>query len=216
MRLDERLRVRLMLWETCVTVETRKCESRVRCGCSQEGIATYMIRASSRVFAAACLCAAVFGSPPVIGQESAPDAAEEAPAEDSVDYKALESPVPYTASSIKRGKTTYARYCTECHGPDGKAQIDVIADATDLTTPQFWKHGIAPGEIFRSIRKGAGVAMPPFAIQMRREEDTWHVVNFVRSLWPPAKRPELQDETEAPKAEEEAKVTPEKQGGDTP
>lgn len=147
-------------------------------------------------------------------QEDAP--AEPALAEDAIDYKALENPVPYTAESIKRGRTSYMRYCTECHGPDGKAQIDIIADATDLTTPKFWKHGVTPGEVYRSIRKGAGVAMPPFAMQMRREEDTWHVVNFVQSLWPADLRPELQEVAEEPETEAETGTPADEEGGTTP
>ena len=101
----------------------------------------------------------------------------------------LKSPVPYSKDSIARGKTLYTRNCTECHGADGKSQVDVIADATDLTNPKAWKSGISEGEIFRSIRDGAGEAMPPFVDKVRKEEDLWHMVNYVRSLWPDSARP---------------------------
>ena len=108
-----------------------------------------------------------------------------------VDFKKLKSPVPYTAKSIKRGKMWYTRECTSCHGPNGKALIDIIADATDLTNTKMWYSGSTEGEIFRSIRDGAGVAMPPYKSKIRKEEDLWHLVNFVRSLWPKAQRPKL-------------------------
>jgi mono/diheme cytochrome c family protein len=101
----------------------------------------------------------------------------------------LKSPVPFSKASIARGKTLYTRNCTECHGADGKSQIDVIADATDLTNPKAWKSGTSEGEIFRSIRDGAGEAMPPFAGKVSKEEDLWHMVNYVRSLWPESARP---------------------------
>jgi mono/diheme cytochrome c family protein len=110
------------------------------------------------------------------------------------DAKKLKNPVSYTAKSIAQGKTVFMRYCTECHGSDGKAQIDVIANATDLTDPEIWKSGTTTGEIFRSIRDGAGVSMPPYKNQIRKEEDLWHLVNFTQSLWPESARPKLQEE----------------------
>ncbi|MGI9287699.1 MAG: c-type cytochrome [Pseudomonadales bacterium] len=112
-------------------------------------------------------------------------------AEESVDFKALKSPVPYSSASVTKGKALYLRYCTECHGTNGKAQVDVIADATDLTEPEAWYSGTSEGEIFHSIRDGAGVAMPPFSFQIKEETDIWHLVNFVRSLWPADQRPAL-------------------------
>jgi mono/diheme cytochrome c family protein len=108
--------------------------------------------------------------------------------------KQLKNPVPYTKSSLDRGRTLFANDCTACHGPDGKAQVDVVADATDLTNPQSWKSGISDGEIFRSIRDGAGLTMPPYKTLIRKEEDMWHLVNFIRSLWPEPQRPKLQAE----------------------
>lgn len=106
--------------------------------------------------------------------------------------RSVKGPVPYSAKSIARGKMIYARYCTECHGKDGKAQIDVVANATNLTNPEKFLHGITEGEIFHSIRDGAGVDMPPFKPMLTKEEDIWSLVNFIRSLWPEEKRPAVQ------------------------
>ncbi len=108
--------------------------------------------------------------------------------------KQLKSSVPFTKSSIDRGRTLYANECTACHGPDGKAEVDVVADATNLTDPKLWKSGVSEGEIFRSIRDGAGLTMPPYQTLIRKEEDLWHLVNFIRSLWPEPQRPKLQAE----------------------
>ena len=108
--------------------------------------------------------------------------------------KQLKSPVPFTKSSIDRGRNLFNNECTACHGPDGKAQVDVVADATNLTDPSLWKSGAAEGQIFRSIRDGAGLTMPPYKTLIRKEEDIWHLVNFIRSLWPEAQRPKLQAE----------------------
>ena len=110
--------------------------------------------------------------------------------------KTLKSPVPFTKSSISRGRTLFMQYCTGCHGNDGKAKIDVIADATDLTEPKLWKSGTSEGEIFRSIRDGAGLNMPPYKNQIRKE-DLWHLVNFIRSLWNESLRPKLVEEKTA-------------------
>lgn len=113
------------------------------------------------------------------------------------DAKKLKSPVANTKKSIAQGRTLYARSCASCHGADGKAQVDVVADATDLTSPNLYKSGTSEGEIFRSIRDGAGETMPPFKTQITPESELWHLVNFTRSLWPDSQRPPLQEDKPA-------------------
>jgi mono/diheme cytochrome c family protein len=71
--------------------------------------------------------------------------------------------------------------------------MDVVADATDLTSPPAYKSGTSEGEIFRSIRDGAGETMPPFKTQITGETDLWHLVNYIRSLWPESMRPALEE-----------------------
>lgn len=110
----------------------------------------------------------------------------------SEEAKKLKSPIPYTKKSIGEGRVIFARNCTSCHGPNGKAEVDVVADATDLTSPKFYKSGTSEGEIFRSIRDGAGETMPPFKGQLS-DNEMWNLVNFIRSLWPEPMRPPLQD-----------------------
>jgi mono/diheme cytochrome c family protein len=106
--------------------------------------------------------------------------------------KKLKSPIPFSKESIARGRAVFARNCTACHGADGKSEVDVVANASDLTEPKLWRSGTAEGEIFRSIRDGAGDTMPSFKSQLQKEEDLWHLVNFIRSLWPESMRPKLQ------------------------
>ncbi len=106
----------------------------------------------------------------------------------------LKNPIPYTLKSIGRGHVVFSRNCTGCHGADGKAALAAMAEATDLTSPKLYKHGTTEGEIFRSIRDGAGDQMPPFKSQIEKENDIWHLVNFIRSLWPAAERPPLQED----------------------
>jgi cbb3-type cytochrome c oxidase subunit III len=109
------------------------------------------------------------------------------------DAQKLKSPIPYTKKSISQGRNIYMRNCTGCHGADAKATVDVVADATDLTSPKLWKNGTTEGEIFRSIREGQGASMPTFKNQLK-EEDIWHLVNYIRSLWPESMRPPLQED----------------------
>ena len=113
------------------------------------------------------------------------------------DARKLKNPVAYTKKSIDRGRIIYSQNCTACHGTDGKAELAVVAEATDLTSPKLYKDGTTDGEIFRSIRDGAGDQMPSFKSQID-EEDIWRLVNFIHSLWPESMRPVLQEEKEKP------------------
>lgn len=106
--------------------------------------------------------------------------------------KKLKNPVPYTKKSIAQGRVTFQRYCTGCHGADGKATVDVMGNASDLTAPKTWKYGSTDGEIFRSIRDG-GDTMPAFKTQLHQESDIWDLVNYIHSLWPESMRPQLKD-----------------------
>jgi len=108
--------------------------------------------------------------------------------------KKLKNPIAYTKKSLTRGHTLFVRTCATCHGQDGKAQVDVIADATDLTSPKLYKNGTSDGEIYRAIRDGAGQnqTMPSFKTAFAKEDDLWHLVNYIRSLWPDGMQPELQ------------------------
>jgi mono/diheme cytochrome c family protein len=125
------------------------------------------------------------------------------------EFQKLKSPVPYSPRSVARGKSIYLRYCTECHGRDGKAQIDVVANATNLTKPDKYYHGTTEGEIFHSIRDGAGIDMPPFKTMFaKKEDDLWHMVNFVRSLWPEDIRPKVQSDKDADEAANGDEVSP--------
>ena len=142
------------------------------------------------ILAIVCVLAAIPGS----AQDHTGNPAAQGARLSRDDAKKLQNPVPYTRKSIGQGRTMFQRYCTNCHGPDGKAQVDVVANATDLTSPADFKSGTTDGEIFRSIRDGAGESMPPFKTQITEETDLWNLVNFIRSLWPESTRPALKDQ----------------------
>ena len=138
-----------------------------------------------------CLVFAVLASAHVGAQDTAkPNSGAPLTVEEA---KKLKNPVPYTKKSISQGRTTFARYCTGCHGADAKATVDVMGDATDLTSPKTWKSGTTDGEIFRSIRDGQNASMPAFKTQLHQESDIWDLVNFIHSLWPESMRPPLKE-----------------------
>jgi mono/diheme cytochrome c family protein len=84
--------------------------------------------------------------------------------------------------SVARGAQLFQQFCTQCHGRDGRAQVDVISDATDLTDPEAYYSGSSEQEIFNSIANGAGVAMPAWRTQLGTDDAIWDVVNFILSL----------------------------------
>lgn len=92
--------------------------------------------------------------------------------------------MPFSPESVRRGKALYLSYCAECHDEDGKALSVTVAEAADLTAPDTWLYGTSDGELFVSIRDGAGDEMPPFKQVIRNEDNLWRVVNFVKSLGP--------------------------------
>jgi mono/diheme cytochrome c family protein len=108
---------------------------------------------------------------------------------------------PYTRKSIAQGKQLYLIHCAECHDQDGKGLGRRDFSGTppaDLTDPDGWLHGTSAAEIFLCIREGTKEDMPQFKGKLR-DEQLWHIVNFVRSLWPEAKRPKLEADPDSGK-----------------
>ena len=143
-----------------------------------------MVQPTPERLAFALVCA-VFAGRLVLADDTTKISAEEA--------RKLKNPIAYSRKSIADGRAIFVRNCASCHGSDGKAQVDVVADATDLTSPKLWKSGTSDGEIYRSIHDGAGETMPPFKAQLGSHE-LWNLVNFIRSLWPESTRPPLAKE----------------------
>lgn len=97
--------------------------------------------------------------------------------------KHLRNPVPYTAVTAREGRKTYLRLCQYCHGADGRAQANPDFEAPSLRDPDEWRYGLTDGELFVSIKFGAGHDMPPFAKQLD-DERIWELVHYVRSIGP--------------------------------
>lgn len=97
----------------------------------------------------------------------------------------LKNPVPSNAASIAAGQALYGKYCRFCHGATGagdspSAPKDMKpSNLTDAT----WDRGSSDGEIYVVIQEGAG---PDFKMKGLKgkisDQDTWHLVNYVRSL----------------------------------
>lgn len=101
---------------------------------------------------------------------------------------AAQADIPYGKESIKAGQQLFTLNCTSCHGMDGKATVNFVADATNLTTPDQWRGGTTRQHIFNAIKGGQAVDMPAFEWILNGDEEIWHLTNFVLSLWPEAAR----------------------------
>jgi mono/diheme cytochrome c family protein len=96
----------------------------------------------------------------------------------------MKNPVPANAASVASGKQLYEKQCRMCHGADGRADTPAaqkmkasnLADAT-------WAFGSTDGDIFFSIQEGPAPESKMKGLKGKiAEQDTWHVVNYVRSL----------------------------------
>lgn len=100
--------------------------------------------------------------------------------------------IRYSPESIDAGRTLFMSNCTQCHGNDGKAMVDVISDATDLTEPALYRNGSTDADIIRSITEGVGGVMPTFGTVFKSETDIENLKNFIKSLWPADQRPAVE------------------------
>lgn len=113
--------------------------------------------------------------------------ADEGPSREKA--RLLSNPVGYSATVLREGRRTYLRLCQYCHGADGRAQANPDFEAPSLRAPSEWRFGDSDGELFLSIRDGAGHEMPPFGDRVA-EDEIWELVHFVRSIGPPELRPD--------------------------
>lgn len=139
-----------------------------------------MVRANrGRCFAAAVLAAGlVLPLLSAADERMAPEAARK-----------LSNPVPNSAEAVREGRNTYLRLCQYCHGADGRAQANPDFEAPSLRDPSQWRYGTSDGELFVSIRDGAGHEMPPFRKQLQ-DAQIWQLVLYVRSIGPRDLRPD--------------------------
>lgn len=102
---------------------------------------------------------------------------------DLLEVPFLFNPVPRTAISIARGRQPFQQNCAVCHGTEGRG--DGVAAASlperpdDLST--IARPPIFPDSIVAYRIKNGVKMMPAFKTTLS-ENDTWDVINFIRSL----------------------------------
>lgn len=101
----------------------------------------------------------------------------------------LFNPVARTARSIARGRQLFQQNCAVCHGAEGRGDGVAAPSLTerpdDLRTiagPPIFPDGIVAFRIRNGVK-----TMPAFKTTLS-ENDTWDVINFIRSLSPAAGR----------------------------
>ena len=107
--------------------------------------------------------------------------------------------VPASPESIERGRQIYLQFeCHACHGPNARGEparsrVGGLKDSNglpirqtdlDLTTRYSFRNGHSAVDIYRTLMTGLnGTAMPSYANGFAgREEDAWHLVNYLHSL----------------------------------
>lgn len=119
----------------------------------------------------------------LFAQETTPPAEPQATAEDL----ARKNPVKPAKESIEVGKKLFESQCTMCHGEKGDGKGDLAVDrgwhVPDFTDAKVMKEK-TDGELFFLLTKGRG-HMPGQENRLK-EEQKWHIVNFIRSLAGPA------------------------------
>lgn len=95
--------------------------------------------------------------------------------------KALINPI--SGKNLERGKVLFETYCFVCHGvnADGKGPV---AAKFQVPVPSLMADKIRnykDGRIFHIITDGQGV-MSSYASQIKKENDRWAIVNYIRSL----------------------------------
>ena len=96
--------------------------------------------------------------------------------------------IVYSKSAAEIGKSHYLINCQQCHDADGRALANIDFIAADLTMPGTWYYGVSPLHIFRSIKFGAGLEMPPFKDSLE-DEIIWQIVAHVLNIGPRETRP---------------------------
>lgn len=97
--------------------------------------------------------------------------------------KAVVNPTTADKNSISTGKSIYAKHCKTCHGKtgngDGITAKTLNTDPSDLTFDDIDTQ--TDGEVYYKIRQGRE-EMPAFK-GLIDEEDMWHLVNYIRTLY---------------------------------
>lgn len=101
--------------------------------------------------------------------------------------EARKNPIKPTKESIEAGKKLFDSQCTMCHGErgDGKGDLAVARGWTirDFTDAKAMKER-TDGALFFLMTKGK--AHMPGQESRLKDDQKWHIVNYIRSLAAPA------------------------------
>jgi mono/diheme cytochrome c family protein len=101
-------------------------------------------------------------------------------------YRARENPVAAGDESVRTGLEHYADHCAVCHGNDGSGETDfgrgLFPRPPDMRLTDTQQ--LTDGELFYVIEHGVRfTGMPAFGTGTAEgEEESWHLVNFLRRL----------------------------------
>lgn len=98
--------------------------------------------------------------------------------------KFLTNPILPDTQSVAAGQQLYETTCAACHGPrglgDGPDALGLSPAPVNFTAGHTATH--SDGDLFYWIQNGVtGSAMPAYSSKFS-EEETWHLVNYVRRL----------------------------------
>ncbi|MBQ27437.1 MAG: cytochrome C [Nitrospiraceae bacterium] len=97
--------------------------------------------------------------------------------------KQRQNPILPTQASIGRGILVYAKNCQVCHGSrgdgDGPSSLSLGVAMANFMDPAIQRQ--SDGSLYWKITVGRR-AMPNWQLQLS-EEDRWHVVNFLRTMF---------------------------------
>ena len=135
----------------------------------------------------------------------------------------LVNPTPATAENLAEGRAHFADHCAVCHANDGSGNTEMgrglYPRAPDMRLPAT--QNLSDAELFHIIEDGVRLTgMPAWSTGTKAgEEESWHLVLFIRHL--PKITPEEIDQMEAlnPKSPEEIRQEIEAERflqGDTP
>lgn len=103
--------------------------------------------------------------------------------------------IPPSSESVAEGKRLFREIeCFKCHGDEGRADGPSAPELTDdwgapirpanLKKPWNFRGGRTPEDLYLRLQSGiAGTPMPSFSDSLN-DEKTWHLVNYMMSLWP--------------------------------
>tara|TARA_Y100000817_G_C16815758_1_gene526448 strand:- start:208 stop:765 length:558 start_codon:yes stop_codon:yes gene_type:complete len=89
----------------------------------------------------------------------------------------------FGAEVLARGKKHFEINCAVCHGADGAGK-GPVASKMAVPPPSLIEGkvlGYTEGRIFHAITLGWGV-MGSYSRQIRKEEDRWAVINYIKNL----------------------------------